>query len=143
MVTIPTSEPRQRPRAEPSRDDNATVVCPLCARAFIAAGRAIYCSETCRKKAWRRRNGAAPVPVVVPPPGRPRRPITVYECATCGTRALGVQRCEDCGTFMARVGIGGLCPHCDEAVALCDLIGPDNLAVPEAQQRARTGRRRT
>jgi hypothetical protein len=38
-------------------------------------------------------------------------------------RELGIQRCDDCGIFMARVGIGGLCPHCDEPLAVAELVG--------------------
>lgn len=34
---------------------------------------------------------------------------------------IGQQRCEDCNLFMAEIGIGGLCPHCDGAVAVKDL----------------------
>jgi hypothetical protein len=41
---------------------------------------------------------------------------------TCETRYLGQQRCPDCGIFCRRVGHGGLCPHCDEPVALQDLL---------------------
>ncbi len=52
----------------------------------------------------------------------PRRPITVYECGTCGLRAVADQRCEPCGTFMHRVGIGGACPGCDEPVTVADLL---------------------
>jgi len=55
-----------------------------------------------------------------PAPGR-KRDFTVCECGQCGLRALGSQRCEDCGTFMAAVGTGGLCPHCDEPVAIQEL----------------------
>ena len=99
-------------RGVPSRDDAATVLCPLCHNAFSAAGRALYCSDACRKTAWRRRHQARPSVIVVPARGRPRRPITVYECAGCGTRALGQQRCDTCGAFSTRVGLGGLCPHC-------------------------------
>ena len=36
----------------------------------------------------------------------------------------GQQRCEDCGIFCRRVGAGGCCPHCDEPVAIADLLGP-------------------
>ena len=53
---------------------------------------------------------------------RPRRPITVYECDGCGARAVGQQRCEDCGTFMRKLGLGGPCPHCDEPVAVVELL---------------------
>ncbi len=41
----------------------------------------------------------------------------------CGERFLGEQRCESCGTFCRRLGPGGPCPHCDEAVAVADLVG--------------------
>jgi DNA polymerase II large subunit len=50
--------------------------------------------------------------------------MTVYEC-DCGARAVGRQRCTECGTFMRRVGIGGACPHCDEPVAVVELVGPE------------------
>ena len=59
---------------------------------------------------------------VVLPPARPRRPITVYECQGCGARAVGQQRCEECGTFMRKLGLGGPCPHCDEPVAVTELL---------------------
>jgi hypothetical protein len=117
-------------RGVPSRDDAATVLCPLCHNAFSAAGRALYCSDACRKTAWRRRHQASPSVIVVPARGRPRRPITVYECASCGTRALGQQRCDTCGAFSTRVGLGGLCPHCDEPVAIDDLV--DQTMIPPA-----------
>lgn len=129
-------------RGSPSRDDTATGVCPLCGRCYTPSGRARYCSDGCRKKAWRRRHAQPPAPIVVAPPSRARRPITVYECGACGTRALGEQRCGDCGTFMARVGVGGLCPHCDGAVAVCDLLGEDIAAVSVPGQPESTERRR-
>lgn len=108
--------------ATPSRDDTATMNCPVCRSFFAASGRKRFCSDACRRLAWKRQHQAPSVPIVIPPPGRPRRPLTVYECAACGTRAVGEQRCGDCGTFMARVGLGGHCPHCDEPVAVADLI---------------------
>jgi len=105
-----------------SRDESATLCCPICQRRFTPVGRGRYCSDYCRKKSWRRRHQLAPVPIVVPAAGMPRRPITVYECASCGARALGEQRCEDCGVFMAKVGLGGLCPECSAPVAIPDLF---------------------
>lgn len=119
----------------PSRDDAATVGCPVCERLFVAGGRGRYCSDGCRKTAWRRRH-QTPAAVIVVPDRRPRRPITVYECASCGERSLGEQRCNSCGTFAARVGLGGLCPHCDLPVAVDDLVDPS--MIPAAD---RTGRR--
>lgn len=104
----------------PSRDDDATIPCPVCGTAFTVTGRRRYCSDSCRRAAWARRHRPPP-PVVVPPPAGSRRPHTVYECDTCGQRALGDQRCEDCGTFMRRVGLGGPCPACDEPVAAKEL----------------------
>ena len=56
------------------------------------------------------------------PPAQPRRPITVYECDSCGARDLGTQYCGDCHTFMRRVGVGGTCPSCFEAVAVTELL---------------------
>jgi hypothetical protein len=46
----------------------------------------------------------------------------VYRCTECDTRYLGEQRCVDCQRFCKRVGPGGACPHCDEPVAIADLI---------------------
>jgi hypothetical protein len=63
-------------------------------------------------------------PVEVPA-RRPRRAITVYECPQCESRYLGEQRCDDCGVFCRRIGFGGTCPHCDEAVAVEDLMGAE------------------
>jgi hypothetical protein len=105
----------------PSRDDGVTIrTCPACGRAFTPSGRRRYCSHACRQATWRRRHAPpAPAPPV-PPPGR-KRAVTVYECGTCGARALGAQRCEDCHTFMTAAGIGGLCPHCDEPVTITEL----------------------
>ncbi len=99
--------------------------------------------DACRQAAWRRRHstpgtsgasalgeaqgrlsGRARRLPPSPPSGeaRPARPLTVYECPSCGARYLGEQRCPDCGLFCRRVGPGGRCPHCDEPVAIADLI---------------------
>ena len=112
------------PAGAPSRDEDATVPCPVCRRPFSPSGRALYCSDYCRKKAWHRRHQEPPAPVVVPPAGLPRRQVTVYACEPCGTRALGEPRyiSEECGLFMAKVGIGGLCPACSEPVAVEELV---------------------
>jgi hypothetical protein len=105
----------------PWRDDSATITCPVCHRPFARSGKRQWCSPACKAAAWRRRRQGAP-PRVVLPPARPRRPITVYECEGCGTRAVGQQRCEDCGNFMRKLGLGGTCPHCDEPVAVTELL---------------------
>jgi hypothetical protein len=116
--------------AAPWRNDGVTIagavgpVCEMCGRAFPPAGRRRFCSDACRQTAFRRRQVArnasqAPTP---PPPVRAPKPATVYECPTCGVRLLGEQRCAECGVFCRRIGPGGNCPHCDEPVAIADLI---------------------
>src|SRR5713101_3646461 len=50
------------------------------------------------------------------------KPAIVYQCPECDNRYLGQQRCEDCRSFCRRLGPGGPCPHCDEAVAVTDLL---------------------
>lgn len=123
VVTTPTVTTTNRPWG----DDGATTACPVCGQCFRPSGRARYCSERCRKTAWRRRHQLLPAPVVVPA-GVPRRPLSVYECPTCDTRAVGEQRCSDCGGFMTRVGWGGPCPHCGEAVAVEEVL--DSFLLP-------------
>lgn len=113
--------------ASPSRHDPVTIACPACGRFFVPAGRQQWCSDACRSLAYRRRKRSATPPVVIPAP-TPRRPHTVYECEACGTRALGQQRCEECSTWMHKVGIGGCCPNCEEPIAVEELVGSD-LAV--------------
>lgn len=105
----------------PSRHDGVTITCPVCRHRFTPGGRRRFCSDACRAAAYRRRRDAHQPPAVVPA-GRPRRPITVYECGECGARALGQQRCDDCGTFMRRIGIGGICPACDDPIAINELL---------------------
>ena len=56
------------------------------------------------------------------PATRSRRDNTVYECGECLTRYLGEQWCVECVRPCRRVGVGGLCPHCDEPVAIPDLL---------------------
>ena len=103
----------------PSRNDHLTIACPICGHGFRPSGRRRFCSDACRQAAWRARQL---VPPVVPIPQRSPRPATVYECPSCEARYLGDQRCPDCGIFCRRVRPGGPCPHCDEPVALSDLL---------------------
>jgi DNA replication protein DnaC len=129
---ITVAPERAKPRS-PSRDDPGTtrdtITCPVCQRPFVPAGRRRFCSDACRKTAWRRRHQPPAVAIVVPP-ARPRRPITVYACPSCQTRYLGEQRCPDCEAFCHRVGLGGACPHCDEPVTVTDLIAEEVLPTP-------------
>ena len=111
-----------RPDAEaPSRNDGGTIPCPVCGRAFVRVGRRRYCTDACRQAAWRRRHPAA-VPTV---PSRLPRTRIIYECPDCLSRSVGEQRFAECQRFCRRVGPGGPCPHCDEPVAVLDLIPPE------------------
>jgi hypothetical protein len=105
----------------PSCHDAVTMICPVDQRPFTPIGRQKYCRDACRAAAYRRRRDASRAPVVVPKT-QPRRPITVYECDSCGDRSLGEQRCETCSTFMRRVGVGGCCPACEEPIAVTELL---------------------
>lgn len=106
----------------PSRDDGGTTRpargCLGCGAAFVPTGRALHCSNACRKRAFRARHATA---AVVAPAAAGRRQHTVYECPECGTRQLGVQRCQDCAIFGRAAGVGGECPHCGEPVTAADL----------------------
>ena len=104
----------------PLCNDTVTMLCPVCATPFEAAGKRRYCSNACRVAAHRRRTRAAQAAAPLPAPVRPK-PVTVYECEACGTRSIGIQRCDDCGSFTRRVGIGGTCPHCYEPVVLTEI----------------------
>lgn len=97
--------------------------CPVCGKPV--RGRQIYDAPKCRTAAYRLRQ-----------PGRPtleaelrsyERELkqarelvahTVYECAECGTRHLGKQRCPGCGKFSEKLGYGGQCPDDSEAIHL-------------------------
>jgi hypothetical protein len=92
--------------------------CPVCG-AEPASSRATFCSDKHRQLAFRQRQSAPP-----PPPRRPPRHQVVYQCPTCEERFLGLQRCEGCNTFCRRLGVGALCVHCDQPVALSDLLTP-------------------
>ena len=111
----------------PWRHDGVTMSCPVCQACFSPVGRQSYCSDACRAAACRRRRAAGRPPLIIPK-SQPKRPITVYECDTCGTRAVGEQYCSECATFMAHVGLGGSCPHCDEPVTLAELFSDDVAA---------------
>ena len=108
----------------PSRHDAVTMTCPVCQHTFVPVGRQKFCTDTCKATAYRRRRDARPVSLVVPT-SQPRRPITVYECDTCGARSLGQQHCPDCATFMRKIGIGGHCPCCDEPITVGELVGQE------------------
>jgi hypothetical protein len=99
------------------RNDGLTIPCLLCQQPFRPLGRRRYCADRCRQAAWRGRHAQ-------PPPSMPARTpqhSTVYECGRCESRQVGEQWCHDCQYPCRRIGLGGLCPHCDEPVTLTDL----------------------
>lgn len=99
-----------------------TMACPVCGSSFPASGRRSFCTDACRAVAHRRRRLAAR-PLLAVPARASRVPLTVYECDGCGARDVGEQRCADCARFMRRLGIGGACPCCDEAITVAELTG--------------------
>ena len=111
----------------PVRDDAATTTCPVCAMAFTPEGRQRFCSTRCRQAAWRLERAAPVAPIVT-------KSDTVYQCPDCESRYLGEQRCDDCNTWCVRLGPGGLCPCCDEPVAIADIVDADRLANPNKRR---------
>jgi predicted RNA-binding Zn-ribbon protein involved in translation (DUF1610 family) len=95
--------------------------CPVCQSWFIVRGKQLYCGKLCRDTAYRRRKQSASRPIQQPTM-RLQRAVTVYECEACGERSLGSGRCEQCRTFMRKLGLGGICPHCDEPVTVTDVL---------------------
>lgn len=105
----------------PSRNGYVTAACPVCSGP-VPAGRARRtCSDACRQKAWRLRHQPRSTPPILTA-GQPRKTHTVYECPECEARQLGSQFCEDCHTFMRRLGTGGLSPCCGEPVTFDELL---------------------
>lgn len=112
----------------PSRNDirndiptSRTTTCPVCGQPFTPIRRQQYCTPACRQAAWRARHQQprpAPTTVML---GTGRRASTVYQCPHCEARYLGQQWCHDCHTPCTRLDYGGLCPHCDEPVAISDI----------------------
>jgi hypothetical protein len=122
-VTTP-SPATGRPATTPSRNDdrNDTAACPACGQPFTPSGRRRWCSGACRQAAWRRRHPAHGPAAALTIKPRAAPDATIYQCPQCEERYLGQQHCGDCGTFCRRIGPGAPCPHCDEPVAIKDLI---------------------
>jgi ribosomal protein L32 len=127
------SSPSLEPRRYGSRDGSALTntntpgCCPACGRTPPSA-RALYCDDACKQRAFRLRHQTRSNVDL----GQLRRDLqhrrtlvahTVYECSTCGERALGERRCAECGLFMQALGLGGTCQGCDETILLSELLG--------------------
>ena len=121
---INSSNASDRPAMPPSRnDDRNAAACPACGQLFTRGGRRRWCSDACRQAAWRHRHHTpAPAAALLSARQPASRGATIYQCPDCDQRYLGQQRCADCATFCRRIGPGGPCPHCDEPVAITDLM---------------------
>ena len=108
-------------------DAGVTTTCPSCQHPFSPVGQQRFCCDACRVADYRRRQEAAPAPVMTPRSER-RQPLTVYVCDGCGARAVGEQRCEECQIPMRRIGLGGRCPCCHEPLAVDELLGQEAIA---------------
>lgn len=96
-----------------------TLPCPTCQASLQPTRRQRHCSQASRQTAYRHRQPDIPIPTT-----RSRRDTTIYTCTDCEQHYLGEQCCPDCQRPCTRVGAGGLCPHCDEPIAINDLIDP-------------------
>src|SRR5712691_11154785 len=54
---------------------------------------------------------------------------SVYECSSCGERFVGLRRCPDCNLFLANLGLGGACVHCDEPLLVTELLGDGGVTL--------------
>ncbi len=106
--------------AEAVRNVSVTRSCGICDGPLPPGRTRKWCSEACRQTAWCIRS-AAPRPV------QPAKSDTIYECPECEVRYLGIQRCENSNLWCRHLGPGGQCPHCEELVALSDLLQPEQL----------------
>jgi predicted amidophosphoribosyltransferase len=109
-------------------DDADRTTCPACAGP-LPSSRARHCSAACKQRAYRRRH-APPSPDAIIRAAQPGRPgaapaQTVYACPACEQRLLGERRCPDCNRFCRRLGLGGLCPNCDEPLLVTELLGEE------------------
>jgi hypothetical protein len=103
-------------------------MCRACGRTFPVQGRKTYCDDACRQRGFRLRQRPFDEIGLGLATCLPKTAI-VYQCPECEARCLGQQRCDDCGVFMKRLGPGGACPHCEEAVAVADLIAEVQASI--------------
>jgi hypothetical protein len=109
------------PRIPPARP-----TCPVCGGPSPST-RAQYCSDACKQRAYRLRHADGHVADTAALTAALRRQRdlvahTVYECSGCATRRLGERRCPDCNLFCRALGLGGLCPSCEEPLLVTDLL---------------------
>jgi hypothetical protein len=94
---------------------------------LLDSARSIYCSPACKQRCYRARHAGprlATVGTHAPKRVRTdRQAHSVYECSSCGQRFVGLRRCPDCNLYLANLGLGGACVHCDEPLLLTELLG--------------------
>lgn len=105
----------------PSRNGYVTATCPVCQHPLPTGRARTTCSDACRQALWRRRHQLPTLTPPALPAKQPRKAHTVYECPNCETRLLGEQHCE-CGSFMRRLGPGGISPCCGEPITFEELL---------------------
>ena len=102
---------------------DVSVTAPGCAAcgAPLPAGRSRrFCSPACRQAAFRRRHQSAAAQNPLQP-RRSRLEGTIYQCPECETRYLSEQWCPDCSRPCQRLGVGGICPCCEEVITVEEL----------------------
>jgi hypothetical protein len=114
-----------------SRDGSAEPIhrgpgCRACGEP-LPSSRARFCSAACKQRAYRLRQvDETSSDVAMLAAELKRRSMlvahTIYECATCGSRYLGEQRCGECNRFCRALGPGGSCSDCDAPVLIADLL---------------------
>jgi hypothetical protein len=104
-------------------------MCRACGRSFPPHGRKAYCDDACRQRGFRRRRRPQDEIQLGLATRLPKTSI-VYQCPECDSRYLGEQRCDDCGVWCQRLGPGGPCPHCDDPVAIADLLAGIRSVLP-------------
>jgi hypothetical protein len=105
----------------PSRNGPVTAPCTVCGGPLPTGRPRTTCSDGCRQKAWRlRHQPELKAPDL--PAARSRKDHTVYQCPDCEARQIGSQFCDDCHSFMRRLGAGGTCPSCAEPLTFEELL---------------------
>ena len=112
------------PMREGSRDGPAG--CLMCGGPRPST-HARYCTRACQQRSYRLRHQTPTADLISVRNTLQRRKAlvahTIYECGGCGERFLGERRCADCNLFARAVGLGGVCPECDTAILIQDLLG--------------------
>lgn len=120
MSAVPMGDARRNASSPQTR-------CPVCERSFGRIGRGVYCSPTCRQRAFRLRHQPVERGWLIDLADRLRQQHrlidqTIYECPACEQRFLGQRRCGDCNLMCRKLGLGGACRGCDELVTLDELL---------------------